>query len=265
MFHGLSNQFLYSAHHLHCIFENRRGYQHSCTGTGFWMRDSDSRFVLITNRHMLDVEYVDSKYAGFNIRRLIVSSKVKDPSSGLPNIDQKLLVDCSNIKYLIVYENDIACLINPSVSSMDGASTVTLDNWINHDLFATKIDFESKINICDFVAFPGFPQWHDKRENRPILRTGTISSDPRFNYSWSSEYQGECIAYEAFSYGGSSGSPVFAVQKGPKPGKGISFPGFRDLKLIGINAGHLPAAQNTHSGISYLYKASAILDIVDAK
>ena len=37
------------------------------------------------------------------------------------------------------------------------------------------------------------------------------------------------------------------------------------LKLIGINAGHLPAARDTHSGISYMYKASAILDIIDAE
>ena len=60
------------------------------------------------------------------------------------------------------------------------------------------------------------------------------------------------------------GSPVFAVQKGPKPGVGLEFPGFRELKLVGINAGHLKASDKTHSGISYFYKSTAILEIIDA-
>ena len=114
------------------------------------------------------------------------------------------------------------------------------------------------------MAFPGYPPWYDRLSSRPILRTGTISSDPRFDYSHSGSYDGECIAYEAFSFGGSSGSPVFTLQKGPRPGEGISFPGFRDVMMIGINAGHLKGDHDTHSGISYLYKSSAILDIIDA-
>src|SRR5262249_17785191 len=98
---------------------------------------------------------------------------------------------------------------------------------------------------------------------RPILRTGTISSDPRCDYSFSGRYDGECLAYEAFSFGGSSGSPVFAVQKRPRPGDGITFPGYRELLFIGINAGHLPTGSGQHSGISLLYKSFAILDIID--
>lgn len=74
---------------------------------------------------------------------------------------------------------------------------------------------------------------------------------------------GDCLAYEAFSYGGSSGSPVFAVQKGPRPGAGIAFPGFRELKMIGINAGHLRTDEHHHSGISYLYKSYAVIELLD--
>ena len=32
--------------------------------------------------------------------------------------------------------------------------------------------------------------------------------------------------------------------------------------MIGINAGHLPAASGEHSGISYLYKSYIILDVL---
>jgi hypothetical protein len=71
------------------------------------------------------------------------------------------------------------------------------------------------------------------------------------------------VAYEAFSFGGSSGSPVFATQRGIKPGAGMRFDAYRESRLIGINAGHLAAAYGQHSGISYFYKASAILELTD--
>ena len=261
MFHGLDNRFLYSAYQLVCTFINGTGDKITCAGTGFWVKDQNSQLILVTNRHVLDIAFADSQYAGFTLRQLRVSGKAADPSSGLPDIDQEWVADHSLIKYSNVPQNDIACLPAPAV--INSPTSIKIDYWIPLNLLATKKDFESQIGICDFVAFPGFPEWHDKMQHRPILRTGAISSDPRYDYSWSSKYEGECVAYEAFSYGGSSGSPVFAVQKGPKPGAGIFFPGFRDLKLVGINAGHLPAAKNTHSGISYMYKASAILDIVE--
>ena len=95
---------------------------------------------------------------------------------------------------------------------------------------------------------------------------GTIASDPRLNYSC---YPGEPIAsriaYEGFSTGGASGSPVFAIQRGFLTGDGISAPAdfYREVKLIGINAGHFKD-QDGHSGISYLYKSSAIHDIIDS-
>ena len=226
-------------------------------------KTTTQQLILVTNRHVLDISFTDSKYAEFTLQQLRISGKAADRSSDLPDIDHEWVADHSLIKYSKVPENDIACLLAPAV--INNSTSITIDYWMPLNLLATKTDFESQIGVCDFVAFPGFPVWHDKRQHRPILRTGTISNDPRYDYSWSSKYEGECVAYEAFSYGGSSGSPVFAVQKGPKPGAGISFPGFRELKLIGINAGHLPAARDTHSGISYLYKASANLDIIDTE
>ena len=265
MFHGLDNRFLYSAYQISCTFANDDGAQVNCTGTGFWVRSSDSPLILVTNRHVVDLEYTNPRYAGYKLHNMTVSGKAQEETSGLPNIDQTFVVYHSGLKFSKTRENDIACLTVRSVVSLDGSPNTKIDYFIDRELLATKADFDTQFSVCDFVAFPGFPEWYDKRQRRPILRTGTISSDTRYDYSWSSDYKGECIAYEAFSYGGSSGSPVFAVQKGPKPGKGISFPGFRALKLVGINAGHLfvDRDNNTHSGISYMYKASAILDIID--
>ena len=81
--------------------------------------------------------------------------------------------------------------------------------------------------------------------------------------SWRSGCFENCI--EGFSTGGTSGSPVFAVQRGFKVG-GIltAVEGFYcEVKVISINAGHFYDLHR-HSGISYLYKSSAILDIIDS-
>ena len=150
--------------------------------------------------------------------------------------------------------------------TLNGAA-LSVDYFIDEQMIATKNDFEQKISVCDFVAFPGYPEWHDKATHRPIFRTGTIASDPRVDYSYKN-VKGQCVAFEAFSFGGSSGSPVFSLQKGLQPGAGISIPGFRPAMFIGINAGHLVTKLHTHSdlmghsGISYFFKAPAIVDTI---
>ena len=217
----------------------------------------------MTNRHVLDVSYAEPNLTGLELRRLIVAGKGKEATTGLPNLDLRFEIVNPSVKFSGTKENDIACVINPVVLNLNGNDSPTISFNLDHELIATRNDLEHDISICDFVAFPGFHKWHDERQRRPILRTGTVSSDPRYDYSWNDDYQGECIAYEAFSYGGSSGSPVFAVQKGPRPGAGISFPGFREIRMIGINAGHMLAEDGSHSGISFMYKSSAILDIID--
>ena len=265
MYHGLKNEFLYSAYQLASIFKNDSGALIECTGTGFWVQIDESSSILVTNRHVVDLEYKDSEYVGFRLWKLIVSGKAMDKASGLPDIPLSFEVIQSRMRFSQSPKNDIACLDMLRVSTHDGFAKPTISYSIPRSFLATREDFKSKFSVCDFVAFPGFPEWHDKRQQRPILRTGTVSSDPRYDYSSSLDDEGEVVAYEAFSYGGSSGSPVFAVQKGPKPGMGIDFPGYRELKLIGINGGHLYIGEDDkgHSGISFMYKACAILDVID--
>lgn len=265
MFHGLDNSFLYSAYRITTEFTSEINEPTAGDGTGFWVMTNQSQLALVTNRHVVDPEYADLKNRGYQLKRLIVSGKCNVPPSKLPDIDVIFEVVDPDVHYSEVYQNDIACIFNPRVKADIGSPT-TIDFFVPINLLATAKDYESQFSVCDFVAFPGFPEWYDKLQQRPILRSGTIASDPRYDYSNVPEYKGECVAYEAFSYGGSSGSPVFAVEKGPKPGPGISFPGFRELKLLGINAGHLNVGSSNqqHSGISYLYKSSAILDILEA-
>jgi hypothetical protein len=275
MYHGLNNEFLYTAHKMVVTFADSIGNNKTIIGTCFFVQNSSGEMCLITNRHMLDIEYKDPTCKNYSIVNIDISGKSKKDNciDTLEDINFKIILITP--VYSRHPKNDVACLKNIKAESLDGRSTIAIDHYLPYDFLATNIDFSKNLHVCDFLAFPGFPAWHDKRSSRPILRTGTISSDPRFDYSYTGNDDGACVAYEAFSYGGSSGSPVFAVQKGPKPGNGIIFPGFRRLCCVGINAGHLPINYRSdetspdapniklHSGISYFYKSSIILDLID--
>lgn len=261
MFHGLDNRFLYVAYRVTAAFDDDIGNQMSVSGTGFFVTNTRKEACFVTNRHVLDVAYTSPKYSKYVLTGLRLTGKAPIGDGGAPELDQSLEIEASGVKYSAVHENDVACIVRPTARH-SGSLNV---QWpIPYSMIAKANDFQSKLSVCDFVAFPGFPPWYDRRNERPILRTGTLASDPRYDYSWTGEFKGQCLAYEAFSFGGSSGSPVFAVQKGPRPGAGIEFAGFRELMMIGINAGHLPADSGAHSGISYLYKSTAIVDLIDS-
>lgn len=143
---------------------------------------------------------------------------------------------------------------------------ITIIAPIAYSMLATENWLSEKLTVCDTVAYPGFPEWYDRQNNTPVFRMGTIASDPRLNYSYTPGAPvASRIAYEGFSTGGASGSPVFATQRGFQIGGGLSASDgfYREVTLIGINAGHFKD-QAGHSGISYLYKSSAILELINS-
>lgn len=124
-------------------------------------------------------------------------------------------------------------------------------------------NYKTFINGIATIAIIGFPDVYDHLNNMPVLRAGVVSSDPRLNYSHCNQYLGHRLAYEAFSTGGSSGSPVIALQKGFPLGEGLNAPAdfYRPVKLIGINAGCVTQS-NVHQQMSYLYKSDIIRDLI---
>jgi len=263
MFHGMNNQFLYSAYKITATFADSIGNVKSGIGTCFFVKNKNDAVCLVTNRHVLDINYKKRKKgedtSDYTLRKIEISGKRARSGDNYPESDISFSV-LPIVEFHSDIKNDIACVTK--LHPIDG-NDAYISYFIPYSFIAHAADFEQRLVVCDFLAFPGFPEWHDKKENRPILRTGTISSDPRFNYSYKDLVDGNCVAYEAFSFSGSSGSPVFAVQKGPEPGPGIKFPGFRKLLFVGINAGHLNADEKQHSGISYFYKSTAILEVID--
>jgi hypothetical protein len=264
MFHGLNNQFLYSAYKIDVIFVDDIGNIKTGTGTCFFVMNKNNKLCLITNRHVFDISYKRNgvkTLKKYSLKEVKISGKCSNSNDNFPDRDLSFFV-APIVSFPKNINDDIACIANIQILSANEGS-VLINYFIPYSFLATEFDFQDRLMVCDFLAFPGFPEWHDKKENRPILRTGTISSDPRFNYSYNDSVEGACVAFEAFSSSGSSGSPVFAVQKGPKPGPGIEFAGFRSLLLVGINAGHLKTSEMTHSGISYFYKSTVIAEMID--
>lgn len=267
MNHGLNNTFLYTACKLTSTFQCRdTGKILTGVGTAFFVTNKNGEVCLVTNRHNIDRDYKEptGKYRTFGLVQLIIDNRQNNPETGLPTkIIELNIRNIDQFRYSDIYENDIACLVGIQLNG----EQQEIAFHINYDLIADTDKINKKLSVCDFVAYPGFPDWYDKLNNNPILRTGTIASDPRFNYSNRQESIGECIAYEAFSFGGSSGSPIFAIQKGFPVGGAIqageNF--YRPIMLIGINAGHLlvDGFDRQHAGISLMYKSSSILQIID--
>jgi hypothetical protein len=256
MLHGIRNQYLYSAVQITCEFQNQSQAKKTISGTAFFI------FVggilhLVTNRHVVDLRFKDEKYRDFSPALVVLRGRF----SGDILRGCEVPISANQIIYSKNELNDFVCIPSPRVMTATGPA-ITIDHSIPESMIATENDFQNDISVCDFVAFPGYPQWHDEVESRPIFRGGTIASDPRTNYSYR-KVMGDCIAYEAFSFDGSSGSPVFAMQKGIKAGAGLSLPDYRPARFIGINAGHLPSPSASHSGISYFYKSSAILKTIE--
>ena len=268
MYNAVANELLYTAYRLTTSFELRDDNKaRTKTGTAFFVRGEDGTKYLFTNRHMADIGYGEP--AGKFIGAKLASVRVEGlgPEDGelrsLPNrpISLDLVAPVERLRFADNYFEDVACFVDPRIKS-EKEGPRTIHYTLNQREFADDSWIESNLLVCDFVAFPGFPPWHDKLANRPILRTGTLSSDPRTNYSDEPMHKGRRIAYEAFSFGGSSGSPVVAPSRGLQGGDGIVASGYREAKVIGINAGHFSADHGAHSGVSYLIKSSAILDLI---
>jgi Trypsin-like peptidase domain len=268
MNHGLNITNLYTANRIRSVFVDSCGKQKEISGTCFFVskvKDGKITFVsLITNRHCVDLDYNQRtpKYKDYSLKEIEVTIKLNNETTGLPTVENKLKV--INLQGFIFHSNeanDVTCLNNPEFLY----SIPSIYYTISYDYIADKQWIESNLTICDFVAFPGYPPWFDKLNNLPIIRMGTIASDPRFDYSWIDSNKGAVIGYEAFSYGGSSGSPVFAVQKGFPVAPPLSGGFYRESKLIGINAGHLDieGTEKQHSGISYFYKSTIIKELID--
>lgn len=258
---SLPRQILYSAYRLATKHLAPDGTSKEVFGTCFHVK-SGSDLFLVTNKHNISLEYADDKYVGYQISELAVA--------GYFGVDQ--YAECFFAKQTVPFaipENDAEDVIVFKITGVpihfrrkrkededNTVKTTTLSPInIGIEMFATDRDLE---RACpgDAIAFPSYPALYDTNGMRPIMRTGTIASDPQSNYQADKQEPARRIACEAHSTHGSSGSPVFSLI-----GQN------HELVILGINSGHLTVEDarigTIHSGLSYCFKASCIAECID--
>lgn len=257
MFHSLPIDFLYSAYFITSTFSDCYGKDRTYSGTAFFLNSFDGQTPnLVTNRHIIEPKYKNAELAHLDL----VHKHTAIRGYFQPRQFQKFLLQAKPDDWMFSKNRaeDVAMLRAPKVVKLNDYDATT-PYGLSATLLATVADFESEMNICDLLAFPGYPPWYDRNGERPIIRSGSIASDPISDYMFESAQPARRMAYEAFSFGGSSGSPVFALARGIKTSGGISGGN--------LNAGHLDDRKDfdrQHSGISYLFKSTCIAELLDA-
>lgn len=266
MIHGINNNILYAVSHIETHFVKEGEQMKVQYGTGFFVT-KDTKLYFITNRHVLDITRKGAEFREYKLVGVFLDIRQYDKSTHSVNVKK------CEVKQFNLFEpdedlDDVACLCNLKIEG----EVAQVNTSFSFDMLADTECIEQHISVCDSLAIIGFPIVYDHLNNMPILRFGVVSSDSRLNYSNSDRYMGHVIAYESFSTGGSSGSPVVALQKGFPLGNGLqaSKDFYRPVKLIGINAGCItlthklkPDVQyEEHQQVSYMFKADIVRGMI---
>lgn len=266
MAHGITNQFLYSVTNIKVTFECE-GKLYISSGTGFFV-SKEKEIFLITNRHVVDFNYGEKDSKPFKIQGISIDTRSINPndSSITHNIAN---ITSYNLKLDSNEKNDVACIYDIRV---DNDLTNHLV-YIPYTMLASEEEYLNSLTVADQVAFIGFPKVADNKNHMPVLRIGHISSDPRLDYSYDESLDlGQCVAYEASSNSGFSGSPIFSLQVGfPVSGILTAPEGFyRPVMLVGIHAKSItervPIGNQTYqepSRLGIFYKSTIIRHLID--
>lgn len=269
MDHGLASDIIYRAVRVKTVFAEPNKEVNGL-GTGFFVKTKRG-LHLVTNRHVVDPNY--EKRRDQELKSVSVTIFSKDETTQRPDHSMELKFPDCDFNFAQDYRNDVAVLHTKGVSfdlgdmhKFKGVGGHT----VNVDELATRDDFE-KIMPGDFLSFVGYPEWATAR---PILRSGCIASDPRYN----DEYQrksGDVVLFEGFSSAGGSGSPVFSHRRSVHVfvGEGgLMRYQYRQNNpprgplLIGVNAGHIIDKSQglpQHAGLSCFYKSYVFREMIE--
>jgi len=249
MFHRPPENFLYCAYQIKTKYSDGINFVERAA-TCFILEIGTGIPYIITNRHVMDINYnkLATKYKDYKLISIQITGRKPSDIAYTVSINSD-----TPVFFHRDYNNDVALILPLTKQSAENEKFhfhFTLSHLPNEEEF-------NRIFPSDIICFAGFPQTHDKLMGRPILRCGTIASDPKYSYSWDKNHHGSCVAYEGFSTEGASGSPVLALAYGFVGNMLNARIGY----LIGINAGHIPEDYG-HSGISYFYKSTLIKEII---
>ena len=257
--YSLPRDILYSAYRLSMLHAAPDGSSKTTHGTCFFVK-ADSDLYVITNKHNLFIAYADEKYIGYKLDGIMIS--------GYFGIDQYAECDWrgQTISFAVPDNNeeDVVVVRATGISfrfmrkrllGEDTSIKTTSLNPINIESLLLGNDEDMRqLNPGDPIAFPSYPELFDQNGVRPIMRIGSIASDPVNDYQSIGQPPARRVVFEAHSTEGSSGGPVFALKN------------TGELVLLGVNAGHLTANEpkigTIHAGLSFCFKAACILEAI---
>ncbi len=258
MYHCLPRNWLLATNKIEVEFRNgfkeqsKKGF-----GSGFWI-NAKAGLVFATNRHVVDLEYSDEKYVGMGYQLSSVEILTFDANGNRG----RQIVKNADIYTYEDYGIDIALLKIASVENPKNIKVTPAELEIIGD-----DEFQSdQLEWGAQISFTSFQPWRDTKSERPILRTGILSSDPKYPFESEACKLKDVHLLEAFSFDGSSGSPVIANARGVNTGAGLSGGNFRPAKIIGIMTGHLLSNETepykVHTGLSFCHRSVFLLKMV---
>lgn len=259
MYHPIPRHWLLATNKIEVAFRNAHDHKIG-HGSGFWVRNGEA-LVFATNRHVIDIEYRDPKYKGhgYVLSSMQVLSFDSSGRSGRQQVNGAVIATHEDPNI------DIALLQILDVSNPDGISVVPA----NIDVIADTDFLETELEWGAQVSFSSFQPWRDTHSERPILRTGILSSDPAYAFVSTKIGRDRVHLLEAFSFAGSSGSPVIANAKGIPTGPELTGGDFRPARIIGMMTGHLRNEESdsgvpdrTHTGLSFCHRSDLLLAMV---
>lgn len=262
---SLNRNVYYASRRLEVGWTETGGKSRLTTGTGFLVVRTDpppNRVFLVTNRHVIDPVYRSEKYRGLvaSVDSVAIIGFEGEIDGGNPN--QTIKVDGVKPRTSDDWAEDVAVMeVTNSPVMVNGSNSVNRA-W-NFDMLASKEEFGDAVRVGDLVVSIGFPRFGEYQTVRPVLTTGIIATDPVFPAPHRKFDKSRIVLSDSFSRSGMSGSPVVAVQRGLKLGNGLSGPPHRDMRVVGVNAGHLRAEDGDTMGLAHFVRSDVVRSLID--
>lgn len=261
---GLRTDLLYGCWRLHVQWVDEFGaIRTSVRGTGFIVESPSATPVVVTNRHVLDPAYRDRKKEFWSLGAIELFGARHENRTAL--VRHEVMAGCR-----IAFgpaATDIAVL---DLRCNDWWGEITADgdrrpiaNYFGVDWLAHASEFDGvRIATGDPVYMIGYPVLGQDQSHMPLLADGVLSSDPRLDYplpipdgSGAASYEPVLMLHSS-SRSGMSGAPVIVPWRDQAQ---------RPPRIIGVNAGHIPASKDVGpSSFTYAYRSDHILEAIAA-
>ncbi|WP_316167545.1 MULTISPECIES: serine protease [unclassified Bradyrhizobium] len=249
----MDKRLLYAAYRLSTMHAGPDGSSKEVHGTCFFVK-SDALLFAVTNRHNLDLTYKDQKFVGYKPEAFKISGYADNkhyyettPTGGVRFVFATNLAEDVAVLDLTDGNMQYGRRRKPGETPGTKIGPPSLHSSAI-DMLANDEDLQ-RMAVGAQIWMPSYSLHYDKGTERPVMRTGVVSSDPDSDYQTEGDEPARRVLIQVQSAPGASGAPVFAQLDS-------------EAVLLGVNAGQLLTG-GMPSGFSYCFKAQCIRDCIE--